>query len=143
MSTEGSKTLDGSSTALTPPISPAIRVGDTIYLAGVIAREPDGSAYAPGDPVRQAEKIFEKMTTVLASRGATLQDVVKLVTYFSIPLDRTVSEEYWEVRRKYFGNHAPTSTGVQVASLIESDFVIEIEAIAAVGSSAATAGRDN
>lgn len=143
MNNEGNKTLDGSSAALTPPISPAIRVGDTVYLAGVVAREPDGSAYAPGDPVRQAEKIFEKMTAVLASQGATLQDVVKLVTYFSIPLDRTVSEEYWEVRRRYFGNHAPTSTGVQVVSLIESDFVIEIEAIAAVGSSSITTGRDN
>lgn len=112
------------------PIAELIRAGNTIYIAGQVASLPNGDAHAPGDPVRQAEKIFENLTELLATEGATLKNIVKLTTYFSIPLDAETSAAYFEVRRRFFGDHKPTSTGVQVVSLFDADYVIEIDGIA-------------
>lgn len=117
------------------PISDYVRVrtGDTIYLAGQVALDEEtGEIVAPGDLAKQAEKIFDNIRAVLARENASLSDVVKLVTYFSIPLDQEVAEEYWEVRKRAFGSHKPASTGVQVVSLIHPDLVVEVEAIAVV-----------
>lgn len=114
------------------PIAEVLRVGNTIYIAGQVAMLPNGDAHAPGDHIRQAEKIFEIMAELLAEEGASLQNVVKLTTYFSIPLNRQVSEEHWDVRRRAFGDHRPTSTGVQVAALFDDDYVIEIDGIAVI-----------
>ncbi|KQV75380.1 hypothetical protein ASC61_10405 [Aeromicrobium sp. Root344] len=121
---------DGHDKGLTPPIAHAVRVGNTIYIAGQLADDENGGPFAPGDLVAQSERIFETMSGILAEHGATLQNVVKLVTYFSVPLSEQLAQEYWSVRRRYFGSHRPASTGVQVVSLIEPGYVIEIEGIA-------------
>lgn len=117
---------------LEEPIAAAIRCGDTIYVAGHAAYNEDGTVFAPGDVVRQSEKTFEALQETLAAEGASLTDIVKLVTYFSVPLDRTVAKQYWDVRRRYFGGHKPASTGVQVAGLVDAGLVVEMDAIAVI-----------
>ena len=63
--------------------------------------------------------------------------MVKLVTYFACPLTDQVRQDYWTVRRHYFGDHSPASTGVQVAALIFPTVLLEIEAVALLRDSAA------
>lgn len=116
------------------PIADAIRRGDTIYVAGHASYDEDGSVFAPGDLVRQTERTFENMQATLAREGATLGDVVKLVSYFAVPLTREVAEAYWDVRKRFFGeDHKLASTGVQVAGLLDEGLVVEMDAIAVVG----------
>ncbi|XPP27903.1 MAG: RidA family protein [Leucobacter sp.] len=114
------------------PIAASVRVGETIYLAGQIAETTDGIVQAPGDPIAQAAIIFQRIRDILAAEGALLTDVVKLVTYFAVPLDAELARRYWEVRRQYFGDHKMASTGVQVVALIYPESLIEIEATAVV-----------
>jgi 2-iminobutanoate/2-iminopropanoate deaminase len=115
-----------------PPIAPYLRAGNTIYLAGQIAMDEHRQALAPGDLVRQTEIIFDQIAGILAEEKATLDHVVKLVTYFTVPLDFEVAKRYWGVRRQYFGDRNIASTGVQVVSLIHPLCLVEIEAIAVV-----------
>jgi enamine deaminase RidA (YjgF/YER057c/UK114 family) len=114
------------------PIAASVRAGDTIYLAGQIAEGADGTIQALGDPIAQAVVVFERIREILAAEGARLTDVVKLVTYFAVPLDVELARRYWEVRRQYFGDHTMASTGVQVVALLYPESLIEIEAIAVV-----------
>lgn len=115
------------------PISKVIRIGDIVYVAGHVAHNADGSNYAPGDVVRQAERTFELMQESLASVGAELTDIVKLVSYFTDPLTQEVAEAYWDVRKQFFGDRKIASTGIRVAGLNDPDWVIEMDAIAHVG----------
>lgn len=115
-----------------PPIAPCVRAGNTLYLAGQVAMDEGGTVLAPGNLVKQAEIIFERISEILSAEGASFEDVVKLITYFSVPLDVDVAKTYWGVRRRFFGDHHVASTGVQVVALIDPGCVIEIEAVAVV-----------
>lgn len=107
--------------------SHAIKVGNTIYVAGQVAIREDNQV-PPGiaDQVGQA---MENLKRVLAAAGATLNDVVKLNTYVT---SLEVLNSYRELRLKYFGDYCPASTLVQVVSLARPEYRIEIEAIAVV-----------
>jgi enamine deaminase RidA (YjgF/YER057c/UK114 family) len=114
------------------PIAASVRAGDTIYLAGQIAEDAEGRILSPHDAIAQSEVIFRRIRDILAAEGAALTDVVKLVTYFAVPLDHDLAARYWEVRRRFFGEHTMASTGVQVAALLDPECLIEIEATAVV-----------
>ena len=59
--------------------------------------------------------------------GATFDNVVKLTTYFAGKFhDYT---DYFAVRREYFKEPYPASTGVQVAALAFPELLLEVEAI--------------
>ncbi|MNO06943.1 hypothetical protein D3C81_2289360 [compost metagenome] len=61
-----------------------------------------------------------------------MSDIVKLTTYFACPLTSDVTKAYWGVRKHYFGDYRPASTGVEVSALIFPSLLIEIEAEAVV-----------
>lgn len=115
-------------TALPP--APAVRAGDTIYLSGQIALGRDGSVVGVNDLAAQARQCFANIRSILARDGATMQDVVKMTTYFACPLTDEVTAEYWQIRKEVFGTHRPASTGVSVSALIYPEVMLEIEAIA-------------
>ena len=77
----------------------------------------------------QTRQIFENIAAVLAEAGATLKDVVKITT-FIVPMERY--GEFSAVRAEVFEGQYPASATVGVASLVSPDYLIEIEAIAAV-----------
>jgi aminoacrylate peracid reductase len=106
---------------------PAVaRGGIPMFVSGLNALEDDGSLQAPADIVAQARRIYEKLGQLLMTAGATPSDVVKTVDYF------TTLERYHEtasIRREFFGEDFPASTGVLVAGLLGRGVVIEIEAV--------------
>ena len=63
--------------------------------------------------------------------GASLQDVVKLNTYVANIVE--YRERTLELRREYFRQDFPAATLVEVKSLARPEFMVEIEAVAAVG----------
>ncbi|MDO5604193.1 MAG: RidA family protein [Paracoccus sp. (in: a-proteobacteria)] len=112
------------------PPAPAIRAGNTIYLSGQIALNPEGQITGPGDLVAQARQCFSNIKAILAREGADMRDIVKMTTYFACPLTDKVTRDYWAVRKDFFGDYRPASTGVSVAALIYPELMIEIEVIA-------------
>ena len=109
--------------------SHAIKAGNTIYLSGQVSRDRDHKVCHKRDFVGQIELVFENMKNVLEAAGATMQDVVKLNFFCRSLRDLTKMTAIYE---KYFGDHIPAMTAVEVVQLWNPHFLVEVEAIAVV-----------
>jgi len=101
----------------------------TIYIAGQIAFDKDGTVVGAGDMKAQAEQVFKNLQAALASAGAKFSDVVKMNTFIT---DMDKAPVVREVRARYFGDTTPASTLVQVVHLARPELMLEIEVIAVV-----------
>ena len=106
--------------------------GKTIYISGQVGINEKGEVVGKGDLKRQTEQAFENIRLALAAVGGTFQDVVKTNLYVvglrpeHVPIIR-------EVRSRYvWAEHPPSSTLVGVSALVGPDWLIEIEAVAAM-----------
>ena len=71
------------------------------------------------------------MRHVLGLVGCDLTSVVRLTNYLVVPLrDADTTKAFWEVKREFFGDRHPASTGIQVSALISPDMLLEVDAIA-------------
>ena len=111
--------------------APGIKVsgGSLILVSGQVAWDADGHVVGKGDIRAQARQAFENLKKVYARGGATLRDIVKLNIYLTDLAHRAAVRE---VRKEYLGDHNPPSTTVVVASLVDRDLLIEIDATAMV-----------
>lgn len=113
--------------------APAVRKGNMLFISGTDATQVDpatGKLIARGDMVEQTTVIYEKLKAILEAAGATFEDVVWTTDYI------TTKENYKataEVRRQYFGESFPASTGIIVKSLLSEGALIEIDAVALLG----------
>jgi enamine deaminase RidA (YjgF/YER057c/UK114 family) len=103
-----------------------------VFISGQVALDASGNFVGAGDLRAQAKQTLENLKTALAAASATLSDVIKLNIYVVNyrPEDRQV---IGEIRGQYFAAaHPPASTLVGVQALARPEFMIEIEAVAAV-----------
>jgi enamine deaminase RidA (YjgF/YER057c/UK114 family) len=106
--------------------------GQLVILSGQLANNPQGQLIGKGDLKAQATQIFENIKIALSAAGATFNDVVK-ITYFVRDLKPTDLPAIRTVRDSYVNTAAPpASTLVGVASLLQEDYLIEIEATAVI-----------
>jgi enamine deaminase RidA (YjgF/YER057c/UK114 family) len=100
-----------------------------IFISGQLARDKAGNVVGRGDMRTQMKQTFENLKAGLAAAGATLNDLVRTNTYV------TDINEYFkhpDLRMEYLAHAMPTSTTVEVRRLAHVDFMVEIDAIAAV-----------
>lgn len=109
------------------PYAQGKQVGDTLYVAGQAAIEPDGTLVGKGDMKAQARKTFQNIRTILELAGFKMSDVVKITTFIT---DISRFGEMLAARAEAFGKHLPASSAVAVAALAQPDLLIEVEAIA-------------
>ena len=112
-------------------ISQAVQVGTTIYVSGQIAFDPDGNVVGGNDMKAQSKQVFDNIQAVLAEAGASMDDVVKITAFLT---DLSRYGEYSEARAEAFPNNIPASTSVSAPALVMPDFLVEVEAIAEIGS---------
>jgi 2-iminobutanoate/2-iminopropanoate deaminase len=105
----------------------ALRAGNTLYVAGQVARDAQGQIVAPHDAAGQAHQVFHNLGAVLKAAGATPNDVVKITTYL---IDRNDASAVSAVRLAFFGDHQPPHTGLIVAGLGSPELRLEVEVIA-------------
>ena len=129
------------------------RVGDFVFLSGVIAVDPEaarivrGYADIPetaatllgrsgefstdlkeGPILAQSWYVLDRIRQTVEAAGGTMADVFKLVQYFR-NLDHF--PYYSRVRKLFFAGEPPASTVVEVSGMLPSDeILIEIEATA-------------
>ncbi len=129
------------------------RIGDFIFLSGVIAVDPgrrlivrgfedipdavaDGlgrtgefsSDIKQGPILAQSWYVLDAIRQIIEREGGQMSDVFKLVQYFR-NLDHFPA--YSMVRRGFFADEAPVSTVVEVSAMLPSDdILIEVEATA-------------
>lgn len=110
--------------------SPATRVGDLIWVSGQVGIDADAK---PGeDMASQARLAFENLRTVLAEAGATMADVVELVTFHTDL--RGDIQEFVRVKDEFIPENFPAWSAVGVTQLAHPAFLVEIRAVAVVGS---------
>ncbi|HET9001325.1 MAG TPA: RidA family protein, partial [bacterium] len=93
--------------------SHAAKAGGLVFLAGQVAQDAEGAVVGRGDVEAQAVQVFENLKAVLASAGATFDDVVKMTTYTTSLAYRA---KIAEVRARYYKTYFPPNTFVVVAS---------------------------
>jgi len=110
--------------------SPAVRVGNLLFLSGTTATDDQGNIVGPGDIVVQTRQIFHKFSLILESIGGSLANIVETTDYV-LSLDEY--KKTAQLRREFFkGPPWPAATGVVVSGLVRKDALIEIRGIAAL-----------
>lgn len=112
------------------PVTQVTAAGDFLWLAGQTAMDSEGRVVGVGDFEEQVRQAFRNIRETLEVSGSGMTSIVHLTIYFAVQLDEEVSRTYWAVRSEFFGDDAPSSTGVQVMGLLQPDMMVEIEAIA-------------
>jgi 2-iminobutanoate/2-iminopropanoate deaminase len=111
--------------------SHAVRMRDLIFVSGQVAMTPAGEMVGKGDIRAQTEQVFEHLRAVLEAAGSGLDRVGKITVLAMRLEDRPV---IGEIRNRIFApfGYVPASTFAVVASLANPDWLVEIEAVAAV-----------
>jgi reactive intermediate/imine deaminase len=121
------------------PYSQAVKVGDTVYLAGQIPLVPETMALENGDMRAQIRRVFENLAAVAKAAGGGLADVVKLNVYLTdlghFPLVN-------EVMAQYFREPYPARAAVGVAALPKGA-AVEMDAVMVLTKSSRRKGAKN
>ena len=102
-----------------------------IFVAGQVSVDINGNYVGVGDIALQTRTVLENVKRVLEGAGAKMRDVIKVNIYTTNMSG--YRETMREIQREYFPQDFPASTLVEVKSLARPEFMVEIEAIAAVG----------
>ena len=103
------------------------RAGNTLYIAGQIAKDKAGNIVGVGDLETQVRQAHTNLKTILEEAGGSLGNVVKLTTFLT---HYGYIEGYRKIRGEFFQEPFPPNTLLIVESLAFPELMIEVEAIA-------------
>jgi enamine deaminase RidA (YjgF/YER057c/UK114 family) len=109
--------------------SRVVRAGDWVMVGGTTSVSADGVVLGE-TPYEQARLIIEKIGHELARAGASLEDVVQTRVYVT---DSSRLDDVGRAHGELLGEVRPLMTGVEVSALIDPRMLVEIEAVAYVG----------
>ena len=107
----------------------AVRVGDLLFVSGIVPVDAEGRVVGEGDVVEQTRQVFRNMAEVLAAAGASFSDVAKVTLFLTDVDDRARINP---VRQEVFGAARPASTLVEISRLAVPGALIEVECVAAL-----------
>ena len=110
-------------------LSQGIRMGDVLYISGQAGYD-DGGRIVEGGFRAQGEQAFSNLRRALEAGGSSLEKVAKVTIFVT---DMSHFQEVVELRRKYFSEPFPADSIVEVNALYTPEAMIEIEAIAGIG----------
>ncbi|WP_234390636.1 RidA family protein [Nocardia suismassiliense] len=108
-------------------ISQAIKANGVIYVSGQAGIDERGRTVSD-DFLTQGRQAFANIQRVLAQAGADLHDVVKVgifVTDMAANLDKVL-----QLREEFLSEPYPADTLLEVSSLAQPDWQIEVEVTA-------------
>jgi 2-iminobutanoate/2-iminopropanoate deaminase len=111
-------------------LSAGVKIGDTIYTSGLVAFDSDGNVVGE-DVYSQAQQTFKNIEELLSSAGATMADVIKINTFLT---DISQYGEFVRARTEAFPAGVPASAAYATPALVMPALLVEVEAIAVVGS---------
>ena len=111
------------------PYSPALRIGNLLFLSGSIPLDPESGQLVSGGIVEQTTRVMENIQALLAAAGASFHHVAR-TTVFMVDLGEFAQMN--EVYAKYFTAPYPARSTVQVVKL-PKDVRVEIDVIAVLG----------
>ncbi len=112
------------------------RVGasELVFVAGQVAFDAGGNLVGKGDFRAQVEAVFDNLRLALESQGCGFADVARFTTYIVQSQDIAAFHDIrTELFRRIYPDGAfPPNTLVVADRLVSEDFLVEIEAVAAV-----------
>jgi 2-iminobutanoate/2-iminopropanoate deaminase len=108
-------------------LSAAVRVGDIVFLSGVLGTKP-GGGFADGGIEGQTRQALENVKGNLALAGAKMEDVAKCTVFLT---DAANFAAMNKVYHEFFPTDPPARSTVAVAALVVPNALIEIECTAA------------
>lgn len=112
------------------PYSPGVEVPSRsrlVFVSGQLGISRDGQI--PPDCAAQTELAFANIAAILGEAGMGLADIVRINAYVT---GREHLPDYIRVRNGLFSDPLPASTLMIVAGFARPEFVVEIEAVAAM-----------
>ena len=106
----------------------SVRAGNLLFIAGTTARGTDAE---DGDMTAQTEAVLGKIRYMLEQEGAAMKNVLKVVQYVT-DIEAARDPAVDQVRLRFFEDAYPVSTLVQVSSLVNPSWIVEIDAVAAL-----------
>jgi len=110
------------------PYSQAVKSGGMLFTSGQIPLDPRSGRVVEGGIRDQTRQALENLREVLASGGASFDDVVKTTCFLN---DMNDFAQFNEVYQEFFKNDPPARSCVAVDRL-PKDVLVEIEAIAQI-----------
>ncbi|MDA9008886.1 Rid family hydrolase [Alphaproteobacteria bacterium] len=108
------------------------KCGRMIHMGGQVSLDQNANVIDPDDMVAQTKTAMNYIRDVLAEFGATLDDVIKVRTFYQGTASAEALHENLLIRSKSYTEPGPATTGVPVPCLVYPSMVIEIEIIAMV-----------
>lgn len=108
------------------PFSEAVRVGNTLYLAGQVGNSPGTLKLVPGGMRAEARQVMENIKAILERHGSSLDRVVKCTVFLT---DMKEWAAFNELYREYFKSHLPARSALGANGLALGARV-EVECIA-------------
>jgi enamine deaminase RidA (YjgF/YER057c/UK114 family) len=105
--------------------SRAVRIGNTIAVSGTAPIGPDGKTVGEGDAYVQARRCLQIIKEAIEEAGGRLEDVVRTRIYIT---DLDVWEQVGKAHGEFFADIRPAATMIVVKSLVDPDWLVEIEA---------------
>ena len=108
--------------------------GKLVFIAGQVGIDPSGKLVGD-DFCAQVEQIFKNIRLAVEASGGTMSDLIKTNYYVAESVDPAQYAAVREVRDQFINKDAPpTSTFVVVKRLVRPEYLIEVEAVAAIKS---------
>lgn len=96
------------------PYSPAVKLGDFVYMSGQIPVDPSTNELVEGGIVEQTHQVLRNMEALLSEMNLEMRHVVK-TTVFMTDLSEFAAMN--EIYATYFTNPFPARSTVQVGAL--------------------------
>jgi enamine deaminase RidA (YjgF/YER057c/UK114 family) len=111
-----------------------VNKGTMVYLAGQVPCDASGKLVGAGDVEAQAEQVYRNIRIAIEAAGGVMADIVKLNTYILAEVDPANLTKLRAVRERHVNTvQPPASTLVYISRLAQPGWLIEIEAVAAIG----------
>ena len=111
------------------PYSYAVKTGDTLFLAGLVARRGADNTTVKGDIVVQTRAVLENAKAILAEAGFGFKDVVSARVFLT---DVANFARMNETYRSAWTNDPP-ARATAVTGLTNADYLVEITFVAVKG----------
>ena len=107
--------------------SRAVRVGNTVEVAGTTAVDEQGNVVGLNNAYEQTRFSLGKIEKALTAAGASLKDVVRTRMFVT---DISKWEEIGRAHGEFFRTIKPAASMIEVKGLISPELLVEIEVTA-------------